>query len=352
MIRIIRIAIIGILFSAISGIAMAFWFSGPGGYVNVPLPQEATSPTTQSPTLNTNTVFVLTADSFVDDQGNPLNLRNTSFSHGMGVVTKQIETFQKIAQSDPGLSSTILQIATFDGKTLAIYDANGPIADPSKISPDSKRIVIFIADIQGDTVNKDTGKISFSADSVYKTLTSALEALKKTNSPVLVNLSLSAGEPVQALQDLMSSYPNALFVASADGWPGNYAENLNNVVSVGSTSDPKNGATKNTVYAEGRVEVTNQETGLPETAYGRSFAVPQGVITAALAWQQNGNLSAADVKNIIIGPTLVATADSPATGELNPQASVGLAKSFTPSSPPIGNVSFQPPTDLTFGFIW
>jgi hypothetical protein len=337
-----------ILFSALSGMAMAFWFGE--SYVPFLPPRGTTSTSPQTPSLDTSTTFVLTADSFVGDDGKPVTVKGASFSHGMGVVQKQIETFQNIVQAHPELGSTILYIATFDGQTIGAYGANGPITDPSQIPPNSKRIISFIADIQGDTIDEKTGKTSFSADSVYKTLSYALEALKKSNAPIIVNLSLSADSQVQALEDLMNSYPNALFVASAGGWPGNYAATLNNVIAVGSTSDSREGTGKNIVYAPGRVEVVNPSTGVPESAYGRSFSVPQAVMTAALAWQQNGNFSSADVKNIIIGPTLVATADSE-PGILNPQASLELTKSYTPSTPNVGIVNL-PPSGFEFGFIW
>ncbi|MCM8779266.1 MAG: hypothetical protein NC834_05760, partial [Candidatus Omnitrophica bacterium] len=97
-------------------------------------------------------------------------------------------------------------------------------------------------------------------------------------------------------------------------------------------------------YAEGYVEIPGKG-----SARGSSFAVPKAVMTAALAWQVNGNINSGQLREIIVAPTLEANADPP--GRLNSQASLEMAKNYTPSFFPVwGSPSFD--FHQPFGFLW
>lgn len=316
----------------------AFWLTGLEG--SIPSWGEKTPSRSPGAPKTTDPTFILVADSFVDDEGNSTKVIGADFSHGEGVVMTMVQKFQEILQENPRIPPTILQLATFEGKTLALYDANGPITDPNQIPQGARRIIVLLADIPGEKL--ENGRRQFPGDAVYKTLVNALEQLEKMGAAVVVNLSMSAQEPAPVLEDLMKTYKNTLFVASANGYPGNYAESLPNVLAVGNTSE-RSDLNKYTVYAEGYVEIPGRG-----SARGSSFAVPKASLLAALAWQRNPNINSSDLTKILVEPAFETNADPP--GLLNPQGSLEMAENYT--SPAIPLWGSTPLFDSPFGFLW
>ncbi|MCM8765409.1 MAG: hypothetical protein NC920_00980 [Candidatus Omnitrophica bacterium] len=315
----------------------AFWLSGPE---SIYIGERPSPPRSPGAPKTTDPTFILVADSFVDDKNEPTRVTGAEFSHGEGVVTKMVQKFQEILQGNPKIPPTILQLATFEGKTLALYDANGPITDPNQIPQGARRIIVLLADIPGEEQVK--GRWVFSGDAVYKTLVNALEQLKQMGAAVVVNLSMSAEDPAPVLEELIKTYKGVLFVASAEGYPGKYAKDLSNVLGVGNTgssADLKN----NTIYAEGYVEIPGRG-----SARGSSFSTSQATILGALVWQMNPNINSSDLRNILVTPAFQTNADPP--GELNPQGSLEMVENYTPI--PVWGSSPIFPEQSYFGFLW